>query len=184
MVIRQRRSNQSILKESNPEYSLEGQILNAKVPILWHLMRKAKSLENTSMLGKIKGKRRRRWQRMRQLDSTADSTDMNLSKLQETMEDRGACCATLHACMLSCSGYVRLFATLWTVAHKVPLSMGFSRQEYWSVLCPSPGDLPELGIEQTSLSSPALAGGSLPLPPPGKPCTTVAKSQTNHHHHL
>ena len=89
MVIRQRRSNQSILKESNPEYSLKGQILNAKVPILWHLMRKAKSLENTSMLGKIKGKRRRRWQRMRQLDSTADSTDMNLSKLQETMEDRG-----------------------------------------------------------------------------------------------
>ena len=90
MVIRQRRSNQSILKEINPEYSLEGLILNAKVPILWHLMRRARSLEKTLMLGKIKGKRRRRWQRMRRLDNTADSIDMNLSKLQETVEDRGA----------------------------------------------------------------------------------------------
>ena len=147
-------------------------------------MRRARSLEKTLMLGKIKGKRRRRWQRMRRLDNTADSIDMNLSKLQETVEDRGACCATLHACTLSCSSYVRLFATLCTVAHKVPLSMGFSRQEYWSVSCPSPGDLPKPRIEQASLSSPALAGGSLPLAPPGKPCTTVAKSQTSHHHHL
>ena len=136
------------------------------------------------MLGKIKGQKRRGWQRIKWLDSITNSIDMNLSKLQETVEDRGACCATLHACTLSCSSYVRLFATLCTVAHKVPLSMGFSRQEYWSVSCPSPGDPPEPRIEQASLSSPALAGGSLPLAPPGKPCTTVAKSQTSHHHHL
>ena len=62
--------------------------------------------------------------------------------------------------MLSCFSHVRLFVTLWTVACKAPLSMGFSRQEYWSVLpCPSPGDLPNLGVKPTSLMSPALAGG-------------------------
>ena len=65
-----------------------------------------------------------------------------------------------HAYMLSCSSCVWLFVTLWTVAHQTPLSMGFSRQEYWSGLpCPSPGHLPDPGIEPTSLTSPALAGG-------------------------
>ena len=62
------------------------------------------------------------------------------------------------------------FATLWTVVHQVPLSMGFSRQEHWSGLpCPPPGDLPDPGIQSASLMSPALAGDSLPLEPPGKP---------------
>ena len=62
--------------------------------------------------------------------------------------------------VLRCSSCVRLCATLWTVAHQAPLSMGFSRQEYWSGLpCPSPRDLPNPGIESTSLMSPALAGG-------------------------
>ena len=62
--------------------------------------------------------------------------------------------------MLSCFSCVRLFATLWTVAHQAPLSMGFSRQEYWSGLpCPPPGDPPNPGIEPTSLMSPALAAG-------------------------
>ena len=61
----------------------------------------------------------------------------------------------LHVCVLS---HVQLFAALWTVAHKAPLSMGFSRQEYWSgVPCPPPGDLPDPGIKPTSLASPALA---------------------------
>ena len=65
---------------------------------------------------------------------------------------------------------VRLFAILSTVAHQAPLSVGFSRQEYWSGLsCPPPGDLPNPGIEPTSLKSPALAGGSLPIAPPRKP---------------
>ena len=64
---------------------------------------------------------------------------------------------------------VQLFATLWTVARQVPLSMGFSRQECWSGLpCPPPGDLPKSGIKPMSLRSPALAGGFLPLTPPGK----------------
>ena len=65
---------------------------------------------------------------------------------------------------------VRLFVTPWTVAHQAPLSIGFSRQEYWSGLtCPPSGDLPNPGIEPASLMSPALAVGSLPLVPPGKP---------------
>ena len=69
-----------------------------------------------------------------------------------------------------CFSRVCLFVTLWTLAHQAALSMGTSRQEYWSDLpCPPPGDLPDPGIEPTSLMSPALAGGSLPLVPPGKP---------------
>ena len=63
----------------------------------------------------------------------------------------------LCVCMLSCFGFVQLFATLWTVAHRAPLSMGFSRQEYWNGLfCPPPGDLPDSGIEP---APPALTGG-------------------------
>ena len=65
---------------------------------------------------------------------------------------------TVHVCVLSRFSRVRLFVTLWTVAHQAPLSLGFSRQEYWSGLpCPSPGDLPDPRIEPTSLMSPALA---------------------------
>jgi len=71
--------------------------------------------------------------------------------------------------LLSHFSRVRFCATQWTVAHQAPLFMGFSRQEYWSRLpCPSPGDLPNPGIEPASLTSLALAGGSLPLAPPGK----------------
>ena len=66
----------------------------------------------------------------------------------------------VRACMLSCFSHVQLLATLWTVAHQAPLSMRFSRQEYWSRLpCPPLGDLPDPGIEPTSLTSPALVGG-------------------------
>ena len=72
-------------------------------------------------------------------------------------------------CMLSYFSCVRLFATLWTVAHQAPLSMGFSRQEYWSGLpCPSSGDLPDPGIEPVSLVSPALQAGSSSTELPGK----------------
>ena len=64
-----------------------------------------------------------------------------------------------YACMLSCFSLVQLFAALWTVAHQAPLSMGFSRPEYWSGLpCPPPGDLPDPGIKRAFLISPALAG--------------------------
>ena len=85
------RSNQSILKEINPEYSLEGLMLKLKL-----LMRRADSLEKTLMLGKIKGKRRRGQQRMRWLDGLTDSLDMSLSKIQEIVKDRETWRAAVH----------------------------------------------------------------------------------------
>ena len=91
-----RRANQSILKEINPEYSLEGLMLKLKLQHFGHLMHRANSLEKTLMLGKIEGRRRRGRQRMRWLDGITDSMDMNLSKLQDIVEDRGAWNATVH----------------------------------------------------------------------------------------
>ena len=91
-----RRSNQSILKEINPEYSLEGLMRKLKLQYSDHLLWRADSLKKTVMLGKIEGKRRRRWQRTRWLESFTDSMDMNLSKLGEIVEDRGAWQATVH----------------------------------------------------------------------------------------
>ena len=83
-----RRSTQPILKEINPEYSLKGLMLRLKLQHFGHLMRRAISFEKTLKLGKIEGKRRGQ-QRIRQLDGITKSVDMNLSKLQETVEDRG-----------------------------------------------------------------------------------------------
>ena len=91
-----RRSNQSILKEINTDYSLEGLLLKLKLQYFGHLTRRADSLEKTLMLRKTRDKRRREWQRIRWLDSITDSMDMNLSKLWETTENRGAGRATVH----------------------------------------------------------------------------------------
>ena len=99
-----KRSNQSVLKAINPEYSLEGLMLKLKLQYFGHLMRRTDSLEKTLMLGKIEGRRRRGWRRMRSLDGITDSMDTGLGEPQELVMDREACCAAVHGITKSQSG--------------------------------------------------------------------------------
>ena len=163
-----RRSNQSTLKEINPEYSLEG--LRLKLQYSGHLMRRANSLEKTLMLGKIEGRRRRGRLRMRWLDGITESLDMSLSKLQEIVKDGKAWCAIVHR--VAKNQTQQQLNKNRTPGSGPPTRPSPPRSTHLSVLpaatlpvptaC-SPEDDQETRVGGTTLLTPSLAGTS-PVP--------------------
>ena len=125
-----KRSNQSILKEISPEYSLEGVMLKLKLQYFGHLMERTDLFEKTLMLGKIEGRRRRGWQRMGWSDGITDSMDMSLSKLRELMMDREAWHAAIHVVIKSQTQLSNQKTVLWPTSSQsaAVFKLNFSHQ--------------------------------------------------------